>query len=183
MPFLIVTPLCTSCFSKFMNFSTILDIIFADFFTFQQSFSTPQKKRKQIITRKRMNKLPSELPNDSKIRISGNQEVSRKSLKCLDLMASTQPATQPPKREHFAFLLENHQNAAAKHSRGKPTLLNFLNLSTIPCLRFVILQRCLGTRFTKILLPIVPFSTCRKYSRSLLKTSEENILNFNILIL
>ena len=41
-----------------------------------------------------MYKLPHELPNHWRLRILGNSEISRKSLKNLELMASGQLATQ-----------------------------------------------------------------------------------------
>ena len=39
-----------------------------------------------------MYELPHDLPNDFRLRILGNKEIPRNSLKCLDLMGSTQPA-------------------------------------------------------------------------------------------
>ena len=41
-----------------------------------------------------MYELPQELPNELKLKVLRNQEILRKSLNYLDLMASTQPATQ-----------------------------------------------------------------------------------------
>ena len=61
-----------------------------------------------------------------------NYEISRKALICLDLAVSVQP---PPKRPILTFFLENCQNSAVKLSIEKPILLDFVNLSTIPCLR------------------------------------------------
>ena len=40
-----------------------------------------------------MYELLHDLPNDFKIRILGNQGISRKSMKGLDFMENTQPAT------------------------------------------------------------------------------------------
>ena len=45
--------------------------------------------------------LSHELPNDLWFRILENEGISVKSLKCLDLMVSTQPANQKPNFEAF----------------------------------------------------------------------------------
>ena len=75
-----------------------------------------------------MYELPHELPNDLKVRIFGNQEISENPLKCLDLMASTQPAIQKPNFD--VFRAKNCKKSTVKHSIEKPILLTFVNLST-----------------------------------------------------
>ena len=56
-------------------------------------------------------------------------EISRKSLKCLALMPSTQPANQ--KANFDSCARQNCKKSTVKHSIEKPILLNFMNLSTI----------------------------------------------------
>ena len=46
-----------------------------------------------------------ELPHDLRLEILANKEISRKSLKCLELMASAGPATQ---KANFESLWENY---------------------------------------------------------------------------
>ena len=76
---------------------------YADFFRFQHSSSLPQVKRNQLIfTRKRVYNLSRGLTNNLELRVFGNLELSRKSLKCLDLMESTQPDNQKANFDIFA---------------------------------------------------------------------------------
>ena len=82
--------------------------------------------------RKWMYELPHELPNDLRYGNLRNSEISGKSVKCLDLMVSTQPATQ---EANFGICAKNHKKSAIKHSIEKPILLNFVNLFTIFCPR------------------------------------------------
>ena len=63
-----------------------------------------------------MYELPQELPNELKLKVLRNQEIVRKSLNYLDLMASTQPATR---KTNFDTLLENREKSAVKHSIEK----------------------------------------------------------------
>ena len=89
-------------YRKNTKLPSILDKAFGEFFTFQHNFSSPQVKRNQIIiTRKYEYELPHEMLSDLRLRILGNQEISRKSLKCLDLIASTQPSNQKPNFDVF----------------------------------------------------------------------------------
>ena len=75
-------------------------IIFLDFSMFYQIFLSPQVKRWVIITYKNgMYKLPHNLPNDLKLRILGNQEISGK---CLNFIES-QPSAQSP-RQNKSFV-------------------------------------------------------------------------------
>ena len=53
--------------------------------------------------------LPHELRNDLRLRILGNYEVSRKSLKCLDLSVSNQPSSQKSNFDVFLFLIPKNQ--------------------------------------------------------------------------
>ena len=41
------------------------------------------------------------LSNDLKLRILGNQDITRKSLKCLDLIETTQPTIKKPNFDDF----------------------------------------------------------------------------------
>ena len=45
-----------------------------------------------------MYQLPHKFPNDLNIKILGNKKISRKSLKCLELLVSNLPANQ---KENF----------------------------------------------------------------------------------
>ena len=65
-----------------------------------------------------------------RLKILGNKEISRKSLKYFNLMASTQLSTQKPN-----FLVKNCKKSAVKHSVEKSVLFNFLNLSPAFCSR------------------------------------------------
>ena len=115
---------------------TILDKISGDFFTFYHNFSSPQVKRNQIIiTTKKVYELPHKLPNNLRLRILGNQENSRKSLKCLDLMVSTQSFNQKPN-----FLVKSCKKSAVKHCTEKPISLNFVNLSAAFCPRLQVIN-------------------------------------------
>ena len=53
-----------------------------------------------------MYKLPHELPQDLKLKMLGNKEILKKSLKCLELTAYTQPATQKTDFESCARKLQ-----------------------------------------------------------------------------
>ena len=115
---------------------TILGKISGDFFTFYHNFSSPQVKRNQIIiTTKKVYELPHKLPNKLRLRILGNQENSRKSLKCLDLMVSTQSFNQKPN-----FLVKSRKKSAVKHCTGKPISLNFVSLSAAFCPRLQVIN-------------------------------------------
>ena len=57
-----------------------------------------------------------------RLKTQENQEISRKPLKSLHLMASLQRVTQMPNSDSFAKKLEK---SAIKHSRGTPISLNF----------------------------------------------------------
>ena len=54
------------------------------------------------------------------------ERLEKKSMKCLDLMASTEPAIREAN-----FVPESRKKSAIKQSLLKPILLNFVNLSTI----------------------------------------------------
>ena len=56
----------------------------------QPASNTPPEIVGQYHIKKAIYKLYRELPNDLRRKILGNQEISRKSLKCLDFMAITQ---------------------------------------------------------------------------------------------
>ena len=75
--------------------------------------------------------LPHELSNNLGLRILGNQEITRKSLKWFDLMTIIQPTTQKPNFDVFGKI---SQKSAVKHPIEKSILLNFVNLSTTLCL-------------------------------------------------
>ena len=64
-----------------------------------------------------------------RLRILGSYKVTRKSLKCLDLLASTQPTTQKLNFD-LTFLVISHKKSAVKHPIEKSILLRFVNLST-----------------------------------------------------
>ena len=59
-----------------------------------------------------------------------NQEISRKSLTCFELIAITQLAIQKTK---FDGCAKNCNKSAVKTSTKEPILLNFVNLSVISC--------------------------------------------------
>ena len=60
-------------------------IIFWDFLMFYQIFFSPQVKRLAIITYKHgIYELPQELPNDLRLKILGNKEISGKCLNFLE---------------------------------------------------------------------------------------------------
>ena len=60
---------------------TIMFLTFLDFLMFYQIFFSPQIKRWAIITYKHgVYELPHELPNDLRLRILGNSEISGKCL-------------------------------------------------------------------------------------------------------
>ena len=56
-----------------------------------------------------MYELSYELPNDLKLRILGNYKITRKSVKCLHVIASTQPTTQKPNFDAFGQILQKSQ--------------------------------------------------------------------------
>ena len=72
-------------------------------------------------------------PNELRLRILGNQEISGKPLKCLDLIASTQPSTQ--KSNFDIFWSKLTKKSPVKHSIEKPSFLNFESLSPTLCTR------------------------------------------------
>ena len=59
-----------------------------------------------------MYELPHELSNNLGLRILGNQEITRKSLKWFDLMTIIQPTTQKP---NFDVIGKISQKSAVKH--------------------------------------------------------------------
>ena len=67
-----------------------------------------------------------ELLND----LNYNLRKLKKSLKGLELMSSPQSATKKPS---FGNCARNFPKSSVKHSKEKPFLLNFVNLSTIFC--------------------------------------------------
>ena len=73
-----------------------------------------------------MYELHNELLNDLILRILENREISRKSLKCLDIMVSCLP-----KAKFLHFLQETAKKSAVKHYIEKPILFNFTNLPPI----------------------------------------------------
>ena len=94
------------------NLQTLFDKSFEDIFAFQQNFSSTQVEWNQIIiTKKLMYKLPHQLSNDLRLRILGNQKISRKSLKHSYLMAITQPTTRKPNFDVFG---NNWQKISSK---------------------------------------------------------------------
>ena len=58
-----------------------------------------------------------------------NMKILRKSLKCLNLMASTYPTTY---KAILKFVLQNCKNSTLKHFIETPILNNFVTLSIIP---------------------------------------------------
>ena len=75
-----------------------------------------------------MCELPHELPNGLRLRISRKSQLSRKSQKRLNLMASPQSATLKP---NFGSCVRNCKTSGVKHSKEPPILLNCLHLATI----------------------------------------------------
>ena len=79
-----------------------------------------------------MYELPHEFMNNLR-RILGNQEISRKSLECLDTTASTQPATQKP---NFNILRKKSHTVNCKTFHKKTYFAQFreffLNHATYP---------------------------------------------------
>ena len=78
-------------------------------------------------------KFPQKNINQSKtwigfFQIPAELYVIRKSLKCLDLMTSTQPNTQKP---NFDGFVKSRKKLAAKHLRNKSIFFNFRNISII----------------------------------------------------
>ena len=61
-----------------------------------------------------------ELPNDLRVRLLRNLEIPGKFLKCLELMASTQPTTQ---KANFDICAKNCEKSAVKQSIVKHILL------------------------------------------------------------
>ena len=110
--------------------STILDKVIADFFTFKHNFFSPQVKRNKIvITRKWMYELSNELPN--------NLRNLREIKKILEMLRFNGVCSAGHIKAKFwrCFLVKNCKKSALKHSRGKPVLLNFVNLSANLCPR------------------------------------------------
>ena len=70
----------------------------------------------------------AECPHKKKI--LGNLEISRKLPESLELKASSLPATTKP---NFNICARDFKKTAVKHSKGKPTLLNYKSLSKIFC--------------------------------------------------
>ena len=77
-------------------------------------------------------KLPQNLSNHLRFRILGNKEILSNCLKNLELIASSESATQKP---YVDSCTKNCKNPAVKHSKETPTLLDFVNLS-IFCSKF-----------------------------------------------
>ena len=82
-------------------------------------------------------------------------EISRKSLKCFNLMASAYLTTYKAKSA-----LQNCKNSALKLSIDKPILNNFVNFSIIPCprLRYEANAQIFGTVSAKELFCILYYS-------------------------
>ena len=78
-----------------------------------------------------MHDFPHELPDDLKVRILGNLEMSRKSLskKILD---GEYPFVHP-RVNCRPFFGKNHKKLHVKYSIEKPILLNFVDLSHTFC--------------------------------------------------
>ena len=75
--------------------TTILAIIFWDVLMFHKIFLSPQVKRIVIISNKHgIYELPNELPNDFRVRILGNQEMSGRSQIFKELYPSVQSSSQ-----------------------------------------------------------------------------------------
>ena len=63
-----------------LGLPTIMFIVFWDFLTFERIFILPQVKRSVIISKKLLYKeLSHKLPNDSRLRILGNYDISKES--------------------------------------------------------------------------------------------------------
>ena len=75
------------CWTKHLETSSLFDFPFT-------TSETKLDYYHQIITRKRIYELSHELPSNLRLKDLRDLEIWRKSLKCLNLMASTQPATQ-----------------------------------------------------------------------------------------
>ena len=69
--------------------------------------------------------VADELLNHLRLRMLENWEITRKALKCLDLMASTHPTTQ---KKNFSLKI-----SAVKHFIEKSILPNFVNLCKAFC--------------------------------------------------
>ena len=70
-------------------------MIFWDFLMFYQFFLSPQVKRSVIISNKHgVHELPHELPDNLKLRISGNKENLGKSQNLLELQTSAKTISQ-----------------------------------------------------------------------------------------
>ena len=106
------------------------NLAFVDYFTFYNSFFSPQVKRELDDYHQKLN-----IRVNSRDAERFSQEISRKALKCLDWMASSQSTTQ---RKILAFELKNRKKSVKKHSIEKHIFLNFVNLSTIICQRLQI---------------------------------------------
>ena len=91
---------------------------------FSQIFLSPQVKRGTIITYKHaIHELPNELPNNLRLRILGNQEISEKCLSSIEWYPSAQSPWQNEKKKknswkieikllpHFAISSENHSQS------------------------------------------------------------------------
>ena len=80
-------------------FQVIIFIIYGDILMFQRIFLSLQNKRFAILTYQNgIYELPSELPNDLKVRILGDYE---KSGKCLDFIELQSSAQSPWKNGYF----------------------------------------------------------------------------------
>ena len=75
--------------------------------------------------------MAHKLPNDVRLRILGNKETSRKSLKYLELMTSSQPVTHKGISDICA---RKSRKWSVKYFIEKPTLLNsWISLQSVLC--------------------------------------------------
>ena len=81
-----------------------------------------------IVTKRCMYELSLVLPNNLRLRVLGNQEISIKSLKRLELMASP---NRLPNSQISTVVIENWETSVVTNSREIPILLNYLHLPTI----------------------------------------------------
>ena len=86
------------------------------------------------LSRTRFLSVEREFPNNLKLKILGNKNLSTKSLKRLE----TKPRAWPTELKVFTVALENCKKSLLEHFTEKPILLDFENLSTSTSCPFIV---------------------------------------------
>ena len=112
--------------------ATIMDIIFRNFATFQKSLDSPQVKQRLISSIKSIvYELPHQLPNDLRLRILSNQEISGKLQNYQEKIVWRQSLVPslPSRNKSFVIAIKNHPEAEMQILCSCPFLFDFFTFS------------------------------------------------------